>query len=67
MKLSKIMLDNLSKFGEHDTDKYHYYISAENGNEYVKRYTVTRYGYMPRVTGKPEKVCVWRGNSWKVF
>ena len=67
MKLSNIMTNNLNKFGEHDTNKYHYYVSAENGKEYVKRYPVTRYGYMPHVTGKPEIVCVWRGNSWSIF
>lgn len=64
MKLSKVMFDRLNNFGEYDTAKYHYFISADTGKEYVKRCTVKRYGYMPHVYGTPEKVCVWRGNSW---
>lgn len=39
MKLSNRMLNHLEKFGEYDTPKYRYYIGANNGCEYVKRYS----------------------------
>ena len=67
MKLSSRMLNHLEKFGEYDTPKYRYYIGADKGCEYVKRYPVYNYGYGRVAVGKTENVRVWRGTSWAIF
>lgn len=67
MKLSNRMLNHLEKFGEYDTPKYRYYIGANNGCEYVKRYPVKRLGNDIKTIGKAENVRVWKGTSWAIF
>lgn len=67
MKLSKCMINALEKFGEYDTPNYRYYIGADNGKEYVKRYPVKRYGYGSVAIGKTENIRVWERTSWAIF
>lgn len=67
MKISKRMYMALNNFGEYDTPKYRYYIGTDNGNEYIKRYPVKRFGNSIESTGKIENVQIWRGISWAIF
>lgn len=67
MKLSNRMLNHLEEFGKYDTPKYYYYIGADKGKEYVKRYPVRRYGNGIMAIGKTENVKVWKGTSWAIF
>lgn len=61
MRVTERMREALEKNGYYDTSKYHYFISAREGNEYVCRYHVVRYenGYV-RELGVSEKVCIWK-------
>lgn len=67
MKLSNKMIDALERFGEYDTPKYRYYIGSDKGCEYVKRYSVERFGNYIKTTGKTENVRIWKGTSWAIF
>lgn len=67
MKLSNRAIESLNRFGEYNTPNYKYYISSDNGKEYVKRCTVRRYNDGHIVVGSVKNVQVWEGNSWKIF
>lgn len=67
MKLSNRTINRLERFGEYDTPKYRYYIGADKGKEYIRRFPVRRFGNDIKTIGKTESVKVWKGTSWVIF